>query len=72
MSIEPTPALVVSVVSLVAQGVNAWLMLKRKSDAADLVERLDKRYVTRERFDAELRRVDERAGVRSVPVSANL
>jgi hypothetical protein len=54
------PALIISLVSLVAQGVNAWLVLSRKADAGELVERLDRRYVTRDRFDAELRRIDER------------
>lgn len=62
-------AVIISVISLVGQVVNAWLKMRMKSDLADfrqeILDRIDGHYVPREKFDAEVQRLDQNCILRS-------
>lgn len=55
-------AIGVSLVSIAWQALNGWNTARTRSEIADLIERLDLRYVSRERFDVEVKRLEQRIG----------
>jgi hypothetical protein len=61
-------AIGVSAIALIGQAVNAWLKLKMRADLAEfegrIVDRIEKRYMPRETFEVELRRVEQACIIR--------
>jgi hypothetical protein len=50
----------ISVLSVIGHLVNGWIVLTHKAQLSDLMERLERRFVPREIFEVQVRRIDER------------
>lgn len=57
---ETQLALMVSAIAVTVPAVNTWLTLRVQATLEEFAEKIERKYVPRETFEAEIRRIDER------------